>query len=324
MDKKEIYEREMRKFSRTLKDILDMNREKPFELMLYRPDCKAITDWFDSFDINTVPEKVRDEMYCSYDEAYMIAFPYYDDIETYLKESCDFSDDENYQVSPVKKVLENITAAVSYIKKEQLFTTFNNKIWSIGLANIPDFWVAPVCGYAPETGHNMDIIDQLMEDDGYVCVMKKEIRDREGRSWFKFLYNPDPKFAKNIRDVISVNKLVHFSQDFNAENIVKHGLIPSYGDRTFTYPDERVFFYIWNEPAVRPGRRFRRMMHTVSEEIKKNFPEFSRKFCMFRLKRGVLPDDVKVYYDPNAPDCVYLNIQIKPEWLVQSDKYIKF
>lgn len=323
MDKKEIYEKEMRKFSRTLKDILDMNRKKSgevFEVKLYSPDCKVITDWFDSFDINSVPEKVCNELYRSYDDDYVFHRDWYDDddtVESVLLEAREMNgNDTECRLLPVRDVVEHMTGIICDLKPEQFRTISINGIESVEIRDVPAFWVQPVAGYFPGTGHNIEIMDETMKSYGYVSVMKREMKDREGRSWFKIVYNPDPKFAKNVRDAMKGLRLSHYSPEFNHDSIMETGLVPSRGGRRYLYPDSRVFFYTYGGSIHnRFGRKFLEMMHSVSRFVKKREPSFSGIFREYVLDLEKVPEGARIFYDPNAQDCVYLNIHIEPEWI---------
>lgn len=158
-----------------------------------------------------------------------------------------------------------------------------------------------------------------MKQGGYVrtrCTLHKEKNDRE---WYFVVYNPDTKYLKSVRDLLLYDRFIHYSPEFNRDDILETGLVPSNGGRTYTYPDERVFFYVYSSGGLSDS--YRKMMRAISTKEKQRDSSFSGYFDCYELDTRKLPESVKIYYDPNADDCVFLTTHIKPEWLILKERY---
>lgn len=302
------------------------------ELRINSPYCQALNDLFEHFDINSVLKTLRDKMYQSYTQSYMTHVAFIDDeddmsVEQALKESEEQSLNENSKqkvtVYPVKYTIERITnGSIPDMKLSQFKTVDNNGIKSIEIDDIPEFWIQPVFSYVPDVYMNIRIVDDLMKEYGYIRVRQQKKTDENGRQWWFVIYNPDPRGMEDIRHRLSMFYLLHYTPEFNRDSILENGLLPSHGGRTYTYPDKRVFFYaakktfdIHIDPFVLP-EKMTKMMKSVARSTKKKHPDWSGYFDVFELNTGKLPENVKVYWDPNAQSCMYLNIPIPADYLI--------
>ena len=173
----------------------------------------------------------------------------------------------------------------------------------------------------PDSNINVRILDDKMNECGYVNVRKQLRFDSEQRRWWFSIYNPNPKFMDDIRDNLDRNRLFHYTPEFNRDSIIDSGLIPSNGGRTYLYPDKRVFFEVTSmSNPYKFNIEYLKMMHGISEKTHKNEYMFSGYFDCFELDISKLPDNVKIYWDPNHRDGVYINCHIEPEWLIFREK----
>lgn len=288
------------------------------EIKLQSPYCQALNDFMSDFDINSVPKKEREWMFVSYTQEYLDSVSVEDDseeeihVEDVLNEG--LASELAKRVRPVREVIELLTEMFERMKDIQFRTVSNNGIQSIKMENIPVFWIQPVGVYIPDSEMNLHIIDEKMTEFGYVRVRYQKKFDQNRNPWYFVIYNPNPKFMKDVRNNIDAFGFYHLSPEFNHDSIMEDGLKTSRGGRTYTYPDERVFFYVmYKKHEYTPA--FVRMMTAISKNIKKKEPYFSGIFNVYKLNVDMLPADVKMFWDPNAQDCVYFNVPIPADAL---------
>ena len=298
-------------------------------IQLISPNCKAIQELIYNFDINSIPQKKRDAMYKSYTNDYLAAREDYDISESVkdvlteerrvLESKRRKRNDNLYlrKIYTVAELSEILIGKYPSISDEQFRSVFHNGIESARLQDIPDFWINPVTMLIPDEAINLSIIDEEMEKFGYVRVRLEAMAENNRRIWYFAVYNPNPKYIKSVRDVLRMSRFVHFSPEFNHDDIMETGLIPSNGGRTYTYPDERVFFYVFGTQFdVTQDEWFIGMLNSVSKKIKKENPSFSGIFNAYELDIRKLPEDISIFYDPNADNCVYINGHIEPQWFI--------
>lgn len=297
----------------------------PEELKILSPYSQVINDLFENFDINSVSKKLRDAMYQSYTEEYMTSLDFIkskDDFKDFLEQNKKNLIKENKEngvvVYPVKEVVRRITTAIPLIKEEQFITVVHNQIYSIKVVKIPEFWVQPTFTYIPDVYMNLRILDDKMNAYGYIRVRQQRKKDNEGRQWWFAIYNPDPSCSENMRDEIDgFFRLFHYAPEIFRDDILEKGLVPSYGGRTYLYPDKRVFFYAGDKKKpYRLTTEFQNMMLAISFKTRKKYPMWSGYYDVFELDMDKLPANVKIFWDPNADDCVYFNIPILPDYLI--------
>lgn len=304
------------------------------ELRINSPYCQALNDLFEHFDINSVPKKLRDRMHQSFTKTYMSTLDFIDSgedtIEDFIEQGKKIlkeSKENGLDVFPLKEAVSQVINRIPMIETIQFKTVSNNGIESLSIDNVPDFWVQPAFSFIPDVYMNLSIVDEIMSYYGYIRVRKTRKLDKEGRSWWYIVYNPDPKDAENVYRLLVKNHiLLHLTPDFNTQSILQNGLIPSHGGRTYEYPDERVFFYVTD--YYHPFKfkyKFKRMMGGITKKEKANHPQWDEYFDIFELLLHEMPADTKIYWDPNAQDGVYLKLPIQPKYLdLHKDRRQKF
>lgn len=303
------------------------------ELRINSPYCQAIVDLLDNFDINSIPDEDLEWMYRSYTDSYMTSLEFIepdDNIKDIVKDSkksiLKEQKENGVRIYPVSEVVERLTSSLP-MKKKQFITVSNNGIENLEIDMIPDFWVQPIAVSVPNVYMNLGIVDERMMGYGYVRVRKTKKVDKNGKVWWFVIYNPDPRGAENIRDIIEdFCRFLHLTPNFNTASILKNGLRTSKGGRVYTYPDERVFFYAPSfKNPFNYTNEFRTMMRSISRHTKKEHPEWDGYFDVIELMIREIPEDIKVFWDPNRTDCVYLNIPIEPKYLkLRKERSVKF
>lgn len=290
------------------------------ELKLYDDTAIAVIHSLESFDINDVPKSVRDRLYKSYADDFLFSKEYYEPgmtVQDILNESVPVRRNDvvdTKHVTPVKELIESLVGILSDADVDQFRTITINGIESMHIQDAPEFWIQPVYGFIPNQKLNIDIIDHEMKEGGYVRVRTTEhVENDTGRKWYFVVYNPDTKYLKSVRELLRTARLFHYTPEFNRDDILETGLVPSKGGRTFMYPDERVFFYVNAFPGLSDS--YIKMMSSTSKKIKKKDSSFSGYFDLFELNIDKLPESIKIYYDPNAKDCVFVTHHIEPEWI---------
>ena len=297
------------------------------EITIQSPYCQAMNDFMDNFDINSVPEKDRQWMFVSYTQEYLDSISGEDDTEDVQDVQAALNEGLGEKlakrVRPVREVIELLLGMFEHMKDIQFRTVTNNGIKSVKLDNVPVFWIQPVGIYVPDSEMNLHIIDEKMAEFGYIRVRLQKKTDLDRKTWFFVIYNPNPKFMEDVRNNIEAFGFYHLSPEFNHDSIMENGLEPSHGGRTYTYPDKRVFFYVmYKKHEYTPA--FVRMMTSVSRSTRKKNPYFSGIFNAYKLDVSKLPKDVKMFWDPNAQDCVYFNIPIPADWLIWENETMEF
>lgn len=302
------------------------------ELKLYDDKCVAVERAMKEFNINRIPIATRNRLYKSYRDDFLFAQEEFDFDKTveeilnekypdskYIREANGRDVVDIKHIIPVKKMIQTITGILNDVKDTQFKTVSHNGIESLSIRNAPAFWVQPMYGLIPNKPLNLDIIDYEMSQGGYVRTRCTPHKEKNSREWYFVVYNPDTKYLKSVRDLLLYDRFIHYSPEFNRDDILETGLVPSKGGRTYTYPDNRVFFYVYSYGGLSDS--YKNMIRGISTKEKQRDYTFSGYFDCFELNTEKLPDNVKIYYDPNADDCVFLTIHIKPEWLIFKEKF---
>ena len=288
------------------------------ELKLYDDNCPAIQNLLDTFNINEIPEYKRNLMWKSYVTSFLTSqYDYNPDIKKVLRESKELHENKKIarRVLPVKEVAKRLSGTIDGLETEQFKTVSHNGIDSVQINDVPNFWIQPIATYIPDADEmNIHIIDDKMEGYGYIRVRTTEQYEKNGRKWYFLIYNPDSRFMPDVRSMLRKASLVHYAPEKFHDDILEDGLIPSRGGRTYLYPNERVFFYI-REPNGVLDDDFIKMMCGISRKERRKDPMMSNIFDCWKLLMNKVPEEAKVYYDPNAEECVYLTIHIELEWL---------
>lgn len=296
-----------------------------YELKLFSPDSIVMkrleTDASDY--INSFTKEERDEMYQSYYDDFLMNENKTGDFRTVEKilessgrhgRSGRNITERHRAVTPVSIVVEEMTGEFNDLQKRQFRTIKHNGIESVNISRIPEFWIQPVAAYIPDKSVNLDIIDSKMEGYGYVRTRLTEVRDEDRRQWYFAVYNPNPEYMPDVRSQIRNYRLLHFSHEKNHDSIMETGLVSSTGGRTYMYPDKRVFFYVYPLKRGEYSDSFRKMMGGIARKEIKADRDFSGIFNCYELDLDSVPENIRILYDPNAEDCIYLNAHIEPEW----------
>lgn len=294
------------------------------ELKIFSDKCPAMQSLASNAEqyINEFPDDLRKIMFQSYEADYLMSQEFYDsdmtldDIinEDYQPKSSGPDVSIGKNVIPVAKTVQELIRTIPALKYRQFRTISHNDIESIRIQEIPEFWIQPIASYIPAESMNIEIIDHEMDVHGYVRTRLDIIKDKYGKPWYFAIYNPDPKLMPDVRHMLKSMILLHYSPEFNHDDIMETGLIPSHGGRTYTYPDSRVFFYV-KHPRLDLSNAYMRMLGSIVKKEKSKHRDFSGIMNQYELILDRVPKEVKIYYDPNADDCIYLNTHVEPDWL---------
>ncbi len=269
-----------------------------------------ICNWVDSFDINSVPLSLRKQWHFSYERAFLASMEAdYENPLDYINESIN---EDEIEVEPLMQVVRHFVSTYN-MNLEQFVIANHNGVESLRVYDVPVFSMNPFGCIAPKAGrYNLDIIDKEMTERGYYRIRTSIKEDNAGLQWYVIGYNPVRQV--DIYDAVKYFHWIHFSPCIFRKSILENGLMPSSGNNTFRYLNDRVYFYVYDF-RYKLTMQFKKMMHQKSIEVKKQYPEWTGEFDAFEIDKDKLKKKYRLYYDPNVDSCVYVTEKIPSETL---------
>ena len=188
---------------------------------------KMTIDFVDNFDINSIPEDVRNSWIKSYTRAYLSGLDRdYENVEYVLQEFANMTKtpDDKIAIYPVREVINLLKEKYDF-KDEQFYVTNFNNVSAFKIYDIPVFMTEPISVIVPNVYMNIAIIDEEIKNCGYYKIRMSKKKDNAGKEWYVLGYNPIRQ--DNIRKMIEGFRWLHLSPTFNRKEIYETGLVLS-------------------------------------------------------------------------------------------------
>ena len=288
----------------------------------------ALEQYFDSFDIMSIPLETRKKWYKSYEATDILlndlAISAYDDEDDsifdfeynphpvnkkYIGESRLFKDVEIS--SSCREAVENLID-VYHLEEEQFYIETPNKEQICRVYNTPLIYRDRTFAVIPSIGTNLNIVDREMSRYGFKRVQTRKQKDSLGY-WSMALYNPEK--PTDITTYIRKKRLYlwHYTPAFNYDSIMKDGLIPT-KDNRFNMGENRLHFYA-TDGFLKPTQSFENMLYSIARYTKKHHPDFDFKFNKYVIIADKLPDSISFQIDPNMTDSVFTTSSIPIDYI---------
>ena len=163
---------------------------------------KMTIDFVDNFDINSIPEDVRNSWIKSYTRAYLSELDRdYENVEYILQEFANMTKtpDDKIAIYPVREVINLLKEKYDF-KDEQFYVTNFNNVSAFKIYDIPVFMTEPISVIIPNVYMNTAIIDEEIKNCGYCKIKMSEKKDTAGKEWYVLSYKPIRQV--NIRKII--------------------------------------------------------------------------------------------------------------------------
>ena len=286
-----------------------MNKNTPLEQLM---------KWIDEFDINAIPLEKRKEWYRSYTRAYLASLDAdYEDPTKYLEKSS--REEQCEDVEPVKSVIERLFSFYN-MDLMQFVITRQNGVETAKEYDVPVFSIVPFGAMIPNLEINLEIIDQEMKSDGYHRWQTAIRKDDSNMEWCILGYHPIKQ--PDIQEAIRYFHLLYFSPSIFREQIRNNGLVPDDGNGQLTYPEARVYLYVF---GLRSGITddFKKAMHQTTRMIKEEHPEWDETYDVFEIDKS-RTKNLELHYDYNMSSCVYTKKSISNNALILKKTGIVF
>lgn len=284
---------------------------------------KELIDFFESFDINSIPKEERIKQYISLSSLYIqlqvnnsYDFGDYDfdnDCSDKVYESFEEDEDKFLEVHtlPTKMLLEGLKEDYSY-KNWQVYTNTDRRVINANVM-IPK----PMCANMVITAdikNNVKIIDEYMNERGYERFRLQDVWDDMGKRWALAIYTTKEQFPFNNYLVENnIEYLIHSAPITRAEDIDDMGVWPHstspYAEYTF---DESAFYYTpKNDDSL--SNSYINMMENLAYKLERENP--THEFVLYYINVKDVVNYVTFYRDPNMFGCCYTKSIIAPKHL---------
>lgn len=164
-------------------------------------------------------------------------------------------------------------------------------------------------------GINDKLIINDMQKLGYFLGRKGHIRNVKGMQFQVLQFEPTYQLQEDITDRIKekYNSLFHWTPLYNINNIKTKGLIPQSINKHFSYPPR---IYLINGNADDKQIYHLGQELCIANDDKRNDGEY----VLLTIKTQALPDNVRLYYDPNSRIGIYTEQPIPYNAIIDKTK----
>lgn len=164
------------------------------------------------------------------------------------------------------------------------------------------------CLCIADVGNAIISIKEDMEHMGWFVSVMTYVTDPNGVNWFKMQF--EPRYQKDQTEEIKrlYTILLHLTPLSNLGSISRNGLTPRCENSTFKYPN-RVYMFSC-DATESDINSMGNALATTSAHKGHNF-----RFVMLAINCNALPDDIRLYYDPNYKYGVFTETTIPPQYI---------
>lgn len=149
-------------------------------------------------------------------------------------------------------------------------------------------------------------VKKAMDLCGYFCSRDADYPYIDGWCYLNF----EPKNQDDVNSYVrAMNYIYHVTPEKYMKKIEKHGLIPSFKNKFFAYP-ERIYFFI---DKTSPEE-----IYGLKQQLKQN----NEKYCLLVIDVSKIPNNVSFYLDPNYTYGVYTKDNIPFSAIVEAYEMI--
>lgn len=170
----------------------------------------------------------------------------------------------------------------------------------------------------PEKVEDYEPIKETMEKMGYFLSQDNEKFATNGRRYRVLQFEPTSQLQDDETDSIKHenNKLYHWTPEYNVENILKNGLIPSHKNRVFNYPSRTYLMSDKYSQQEIFGLGQQLCIHSSD-------PQNTGTYGLLVIDVKNLPENIRLYLDPNSLIGIYTEQEI-PSQYIHFVQYIQF
>ena len=151
---------------------------------------------------------------------------------------------------------------------------------------------------------NVQTLTDDMEKCGYYPAQTRT-RTVDYKDWTYIAF--EPYVSPNcIDEVKKVSFISHITPTHNVEHIKKNGLIPQFKSKIYRFP-ERVYLL--------DGRCGQTAAKVLARDLARMRREDWTKYFCCLIDTDLLPDDFRIYGDPNHEYGYFTYQKIEPEWI---------
>lgn len=274
---------------------------------------QTFEEFFKTFDINSIPEIVRDKSYIDYSDIFdflnkVDRFRNVDENFNYIHESSD-------EPSSIEKVVNKL---VNQYNVDQTFSirvydSYGVKI--VKVDKIPQYSQTTFSVMVPLIENNLRIISTELDACGYYEVAKHNYVDDRGKQWSFMIF--DPKVQNTITEQLKDQYmyLYHCSPSSNDDSIMKNGIIPNNSKGFYNFNEKRVYLHYYSPTSS----DFKKIMQKVVSNRKKTIKNYDTHHIVYVISLKKLPKDIEFFQYPHA-DAVFTTSVIPTSAIVDKDE----
>lgn len=142
----------------------------------------------------------------------------------------------------------------------------------------------------PNIVNNLKTIVSDMKQLGYFPGAKRNINSFNMR-WMQVQF--EPLYQKEENDeLLKMPYLYHITPFYNLESIKNNGILPKHENKKFNYPD-RIYLIKYTVTEEQLKHLAQQLCNT------NNNPKNDGKYCILTINTKKLPENIKLFLDPN-------------------------
>ena len=270
----------------------------------------------DVFDFDNIPMSELDKAYIDYE-------PLYDTVDWFSIDEDYVYEEREKNTTGIQSAVDVVNCAMNQLKMSefQIKAKSPNGVEYIEVKRLmedyPDFLTMKMIMLIPDIKKNVEIITELMDENGYYEAKKAIRKDKGGRRWMALMF--DPKKQESIKDmVLKYHKYAyHTSSIYNAESIKQNGILAKYAKAPFISNTPRVYLYLGNTS----NPEYLDMMKSISQKLQINDNKFTGDFVEYEIMLKKLPENAEYYVDIHGfgMDYIYTESDIPIESIRDSE-----
>ena len=261
----------------------------------------------DIFDFDNIPMSELDKAYIDYE-------PLYDTVDWFSVDEDYLYEERKNNTNGIQSAIDVVSRAMNQLKisERQIKVHLPNGVDYIEVERLmedyPDFLTMSIVMLIPDIKKNVEIITDLMDDNGYYGAKKATYKDKAGRIWILLIF--DPKKQESIKEmVLKYHKYAyHTSPTYNAESIKKNGILAQHAIPPFISNTQGVYLYLGNTS----NPEYVDMMKSISQKLQIKDNKFTGDFVEYEVILNKLPENAEYYIDIHGlgKDFIYTETDI--------------
>lgn len=256
-----------------------------------------IDEYLEKFDINSIPEEIRNEQYIDYEPIFN--FVNRNNREWVLDENEEFlyESQEDVNIQSIREVFNRLKNYYHIYDKYQFEVLSPNNVSIVNVLKIPKYYEGVGIITLANVKKNVDIIIKEFAMSGYKMVREKIKTDNNNREWITLVFNPIKQEPLSTQIRRHCRYVYHSTPVDKYELIEEKGYItPQNAKRVYDYPEPRIYLYTSNPE----DDDYINMMKNTTTNRQRKDRNFDGDYYLLEISTRKLPDDMQLFYDPNA------------------------